>query len=696
MSETIEFYRELQSEVIDFAQGGGTDDTSGFKENAFTEIVSQDLSAAGIVESPVVCYFEAGPANRLMKINAYSLPEEDTQLDLICTVYSGGETPGKVNAKDIDQAYGKLTRALEKAVSGHHEEMEPGSDAYAMIHDIWSSRERIDRVRLLLITDGEVVQRKEKERKETIGDYTATYEIWDVERIRRFRSSGTTHESIEIDLSHLPDGGVPCVKTPNYELGYETVTAVLPGKLLYELYDDYGQRLLELNVRSYLQAKGKVNSGILDTLFDHPERFLAYNNGITIVAENLDIGSLKSGGLGVKAINGLQVVNGGQTTASIHRAGKGKETIKRFVGRTADLSKVFVQAKITVIDRDQFDTMVPLISRYANSQNKVSEVDLRANHAYHVGVERVSRKTWAPGEQSMWFYERARGSYQTKKAAEGTTPTRKRDFEKRYPPRQRFSKEDVARYENAWHEEPHIVSKGGQKNFANFMSRVGDLEEGWSPSLEDYKRLIGKAILYKQTQKILLGRKEDFPAFRSQITNYTVSALAHKTARRIDLESIWEKQDLSDALRATIADWALIVMNAMVESAGSRNPTEWFKSKACWDVVKNQELTISEELNSELTGSAETVVETPVGRRGRTRKETLSPEDQTNIARCVELNADEWMAMIKWAQESPEIEEWQLDIASTLLGHATRNWNKPPSKKQAASVCDLITRWKGL
>lgn len=694
MSETLEFFQELQSEVLDFAQGGGSDEATGFKENAFTDIISQDLSAAGIVESPVVCFFESGPSNRTVKINGYSLPEEDTQLDLIFTLYSGGDSPRKVNAKDVDQAYSKLTRALEKAISGYHKKMEPGSDAYAMIYDIWSSRENVDRVRLLLITDGEVVQRKEKERKEQIGEYTATYEIWDVERIRRFRSSGTTHESIEIDLSDLEGGGVPCVQTPNNEVGYKTVAAVLPGELLFKLYDDYGQRLLELNVRSYLQARGKVNSGILETLFEYPERFLAYNNGITIVAEGLDVGPLENGALGIKSINGLQVVNGGQTTASIHRAGKGKETIKKFVGKTADLSKVFVQAKITVIDRDQFDTMVPLISRYANSQNKVSEVDLRANHAYHVGIERISRKTWSPGEQSMWFYERARGSYQTKKSSEATTPTRKKDFEQRYPPRQRFSKEDVARYENSWQEEPHMVSRGGQKNFASFMSRIGELEEGWAPTLEEYRKLIGKAILYRQTQKIILELKAEIPAFRANVVTYTISALAHKTARRIDLESIWDKQDLSKALRSTITEWALTIVNAMVDSAGARNPTEWFKNKACWDFVKNQELPISSALNDELTGSKETVVEIAVGRKGKTRKETLSAEDQTNIARCVELNADSWMNMIKWAQESPEVAEWQLDIASTLLGQATRNWNKPPSKKQASHICEIITMWQ--
>ena len=692
MSETLEFYQELQSEVVDFAQGGGSDEGAGFKENAFTDIVSQDLSAAGIVESPVVCYFEAGPSNRLLKINGYSLPDEDTQLDLIYTLYNGEGTPSKVSAKDVDQAYGKLTRAFEKAITGYHEEMEIGSDAYSMIYDIWNSRDDIDRVRLLLVTDGEVIQRKEKERKEKIGGYTATYEIWDIERLRRFRSSGTSHESIEIDLSHMHGGGVPCVHVINEGLGYGTSAAVFPGQLLCDLYDDYGQRLLELNVRSYLQARGKVNSGILETLYEQPERFLAYNNGITIVAEELDIGPLKNGSPGIKAIKGLQIVNGGQTTASIHRAGKGKGSIAKFKGKKADLSKVYVQAKVTVIDREQFDTMVPLISRYANSQNKVSEVDLRANHAYHVGVERISRRTWAPGEQSMWFYERARGSYQTKKSGEATTPARKKDFENRYPPRQRFSKEDIARYENAWQEEPYMVSRGGQKNFASFMSRIGELEEGWSPTLEEYKKLIGKAIVYRQTQKAILGLKADIPAFRANVVAYTVSALAHKTARRIDLEKIWDKQDITDALRSTITTWALVIVNAMIESAGSRNPTEWFKNKACWDTVKNLELPLSDELNQELTGSGEKVQEV-TNRAGKVKVTKLSDIDITNIARCVELDADEWLKLIRWGQDSEILEGWQCSIASTLMANAANNWERQPSPRQAAQAIEIIKAW---
>ncbi|MDB2496358.1 AIPR family protein [Verrucomicrobiales bacterium] len=691
MSDTLEFFRDLQSEVMDFSMGGGDGDSAGFKEGAFTSIVAEDLSAAGIVESPVSCYFETGPQTRRAKINGYSVPEDDTQLDLIFSLYGGGEEPLKLASKEVNQAYSQLTRGLEKALKGHHEHMEPGSDAFAMVHDIWSKREQFDRIRLLLLTDGVVVQRKESERKDSVGGYQVTYEIWDIERFRRFRSSGASHESIEVDLSHFPEGGVPCVQVANDDMGYATSAAVFPGKLLYELYDDYGQRLLELNVRSYLQARGKINGGILETLFEAPERFLAYNNGITIVAEEIDVGPLNNGDPGIRAIKGLQIVNGGQTTASIHRAGKGENGIARFRGKTADLEKVFVQAKVTVIERSQFDTLVPLISRFSNSQNKVSEVDLRANHPFHVGIERASRKTWAPGEQSMWFYERARGSYQTKKAAEASTPARKRDFEKRYPPSQKFSKEDLARYENCWHGEPHIVSRGGQKNFASFMTRVGNTEEGWVPAADEYRDLIGRAILYKQIQKT--ARDLQIPAFRANVVSYTMASIAHQTAKRIDLQTIWDNQKVSPALAETLEEWIPLIEREMVRSVGERNPTEWFKNKGCWDVVQTMDLPVSSALSGELIGGADVVVKKR-GRGGKVMEISLSVEDQNNIARCRELSSGEWHEIVEWGAETGSLKAWQSGIASTLSGYAAGGWSKSPSPKQAKHGCAMIEAWK--
>ena len=193
------------------------------------------------------------------------------------------------------------------------------------------------------------------------GGYQIGYEIWDLERLRRFRSSGATHEPVTVDFSRLPGGGIRCVPVSDAALGYQTCVAIVPGQVLYELYDEHGARLLELNVRSYLQARGKINKEILETLLLKPQLFLAYNNGITIVAEAIH---LDGTGTLITGVHGLQIVNGGQTTASIHRARKENK---------ADLTHVFVQAKLTVVPADQFEVMVPEISRLSNTQNKVSD-----------------------------------------------------------------------------------------------------------------------------------------------------------------------------------------------------------------------------------------------------------------------------------------------------------------------------------
>ena len=133
-----------------------------------------------------------------------------------------------------------------------------------------------------------------------------------------------------------------------------------------------------------------------------------------------------------------------------------------------DLTDVSVQAKITVIDPTHVEDIVPLISRYANSQNKVSEADLSANDPFHVDLEKLSRAIWAPltsttPRATRWFYERARGQYADALAQE-STPARKKRFKDEWPTAQKFTKTDVAKFEAVWDQLPHVASLGAQKN----------------------------------------------------------------------------------------------------------------------------------------------------------------------------------------------------------------------------------------
>lgn len=674
------FHQQIESEITENACGQSGAGSGEFRENVLTEMLAEELSASGVLESPVVCHYESGKSAASIKVNGYGVPEEDSRLDLFVTLYHGpADQVATVNAADVDTAFRKLERFLGKALDGLHSELDPAGNQYLMAEHIQRLKGQLDRVCFYLFTNARLAQRKEKERKPDVCGLAATYEVWDLERLRRLRESGTSYEALLVNLRSQPSGGLPCVIMGTDQTGFETCVTVFPGKLLYELYDEYGARLLELNVRSYLQARGKVNAGILKTLRESPQDFMAYNNGITVVAEEIVFGPLADGTQGIHELRGMQIVNGGQTTASIHRAAKEFQ---------ADLSRVFVQGKVTVVTRGRFQDVVPLISRFSNTQNKVTESDLSANHPFHIGIERVSRREWAPDQRSMWFYERARGSYQTAKTRDGNTPARRRQFEERYPTSQRFSKEDLARFENAWMGLPHIVSRGGQKNFVHFMHELGPHSEGWEPTTDLFHRYVAKGILFRETQRVVRA-DETITAYQINVVAYTVSLFAEKTARRVDLDAIWRAQTVTPATSATIAAWAPIVYQRLPELATSqgRHIGESFKQQACWDCIRALDLKVPRELEEELVAVAEGENGAPPTRRdGR----PLTARDQNNIARCMELTEKDWLAVAEWGQRSGELQEWQRGLARSLAGYAAEKWSRCPTDKQAKHGARMI------
>jgi hypothetical protein len=678
-SKLIDFHRQLESEITDRARSGTGNVAGDFREIAFTELVADELEESGVLESPSTFHFEGGSGSGSMKVNGYSVPEEDSRLDLFVAIYKGPtDEPSTVNAAEIETVFNKLARFLGNAIEGLYLKVDPALDPYHMAHHIYELREGIDRVNLFLFTNARLAIRGEKRRKAVICDRSAAYEIWDLERLRRLRESGTSYEALNVDLTTQPGGGLPAVKLDSGKNGFQTWVTAFPGALLSELYGEYGSRLLELNVRSYLQARGKVNKGILETLRKCPEDFMAYNNGITVVAEGV-IAEKMNNGQSITHLHGMQIVNGGQTTASIHRASK---------DFGADLSKVYVQGKVTVVSPSRFQGVVPLISQYSNTQNKVSTSDLSANHVFHVGMERVSRREWSPDQQTQWFYERARGSYQTAKASQGNTPSKKRDFEKRYPANQRFTKEDLAKFENAWQGLPHIVGRGAQKNFVNFMQRVEKLPDGWEPEVIVYRRSVAKGIIFRAIHKIVLSIPS-ITAYQINVTAYTVSLLAEKTARRLDLDRIWREQTISESLAATTRSWAPVVFHhlPMPAQLSGKHIGESFKSQATWDYIQSLDLKVSAAVERELVFVNGGQVGPPgaVGGVG-----TFDLFEQNSIARCRELTEAQWLKIATWGHESGALLTWQKGIARTLAGYAAEGWQRLPSIKQARQGVKMI------
>ncbi|MCY1074825.1 AIPR family protein [Archangium lansingense] len=614
--ELLDFARGFHAEIVSHARGeptgnSGSAQPAEFKENAFTERVVEIISEVGAINDGHTVYFRKELGNRQLKVNGYSVHENEEQLDIITSLYRDVAEPESLRMTEVYQGIQHALNFVQAAAGSLSNQMEDAHPAYDMadrIKELFSNG-RLQRVNVVVLTDCIVreykLQKPLKVAKHAHIDVRA--DIWDIERLHRSLSSGRAREAIEIDFVEEFGCPIPCLPVPISEGEYGAYLAVVPGDVLHKLYDEYGERLLELNVRSFLQARGKINRGIRDTILKEPQLFFAYNNGLTAVAEEVKTGQLPDGTPSVTWVKGLQIVNGGQTTASLHRAGKKDQ---------ADLSRVYVQMKLSEVKTELLETLVPRISLYANSQNKVNEADFSANDPFHQRLEGLSRTIWAPGEQSRWFYERARGQYLVARA-KAVTLAQQRQFDSIHPTSQMFTKTDLAVFEHSWGQLPHLVSKGAQKNFVEFTIRFEEERPDFVPDESYFFELVAKAIIFRRTQS--LAREARVGAYRANIVTYTVAYLASRTAEQLDLAAIWRAQKLSprleDALRGLISP----IEEAIKSNANGRNVTEWCKKEECWEAIKGMALPLP------------SILEEPVAKAARNGKKVSLSEVQENL-----------------------------------------------------------------
>ena len=397
--------------------------------------------------------------------------------------------PVTVPKDEVDRAIERAERFFEGALKGLHKQMEATSDAYSMALRISSSLAR--RSSASVFSSSPMASPAcAAARRTTLGAFESS------------GKSGTSRGSF-----------VECRPACHVTRLISTSNAISEGRFPVSKCPSR-QRML--NVRSFLSARGKINAGIRHSLHEEPDRFVAYNNGIVATVDMLKTTRLPDGRTAISRVQGFQIVNGGQTTASIDRAKK--------VDRV-DLSSVFVPAKITLIDPPSRTEIVSRVSRYANTQNVIQMADFSANEPFHVELERLSYRIWCPGEQGRWFYERARGQYQVAKARLSATPAQARRFTEQTPPNRKFTKPEIGKYQHAWLLRPHVISMGAQKNFDRFMQELRTrLGKEWLPDDQYYRDLIAKAIIYRAADRIV--KIERFPAYRANIVAYLVAYLS--------------------------------------------------------------------------------------------------------------------------------------------------------------------------
>lgn len=569
-----EFLTETQATVRSQMREGAL-----YEELVFAGIVMEHMSEIGMTFEPVECHFEGKVGNANLRLSGYAVSEDNDQLDLFVSLYSNVDTLTPIPDSETKIAVEQCLRFLTLCAEGKMaSKLDPSSDVRSLAEVLHGIYNDLEQIRVYVITDKIAKSKSFKTRD--IGGKAVRLEVMDIERLHRHWSEGKPRDELVVDFNEVSGLPLPCVFVPGQNDDYDYALTAIPGEALRLLYEKFGARLLEANVRSFLSVKGKgVNAGIQTTLRSAPERFMAYNNGIVIVADEMRLGKSSDGSAGIAWLKGLQIVNGGQTTASLYF------TKKKYPD--TDLSHVRVPAKIIVMktqDSTKEEALVSDISRFANSQNAVKQSDLSANKPFHVEIEKLSRSVYCPDGVGQWFYERASGSYNTLLTREGTTPAKLKALKDAIPSARRLTKTDLAKYITAWDCKPDIVSLGSQKNFDRFMASLSpsDGQEAPLPNVADFKAMIAKAKIYRDSQKLI---RPMFQAFQANVTAYTVSLLSEKLGSRIDLERIWTKQAISSELIAQIAVWAKEINDVLHATAGGRMVSEWAKRPECKEAV---------------------------------------------------------------------------------------------------------------
>ena len=626
--ETLqEFRNEMYEEIQNEAKINITDPTTEFL-NFYTNNL---ITAEEILEFEEYDIELSGKNNRKAKIDGYSYDKMDRTISLYYADYEQNDELQTLTNTKIEQCKNRVLAFLDFTFNDFiKNEVEESSAAYQLSEEIKLISKNATKIKIVIFSDSILSKAVKNIAVADYLDKKVEISIWDIERIYNLYKSSLQREDLNINLNDYTINSIPCIKAiEDADNKYTSYLGVINGKLLADLYIDHGSRLLEGNVRSFLSVRGKINKAIRNTIKDDPEIFFVYNNGIACTATDAIIKNSYNG-LEIKGLTNFQIINGGQTTASIANA----VLQDKIDDKVANIS---VPMKLTVLhansinddtilkeqkknpynefNKEEFDKMsieqkrniyvdnlTASIARYANSQNKVDESDFFSNHPYHVRFEELSRKNYAPPVDgspisTVWFYERAKGQYVQEQMK--LTPAQRKNFAKKYPKNQMIKKIDLAKFLMTYYQHPDIVSRGNQYNMRIFAELIG---KEWKADKNKtkynsfyFKKCIALTIMFKQTEKIVSSAKWYEKAYRANIVTYTLSSLFYMiekdcTEYELNYNKIWNAQNLYSELREQIEDLAYVVFRYINDDSVPRttnNIGEWCKNKRVGNLLKN-------------------------------------------------------------------------------------------------------------
>lgn len=608
--DLIEFRQEFINEDV-FAEAVNT---NRYPEVVFidhcVDILQNDYSLISEMNHSFFTFKEGTSVG--MHLDASYLDLAAGSLNLLIADFNDGEINNLTNTT-IEAKTNLLLRYFRSTLKGFFNGAEQSDPAVQLAREIRRNIDAIHTVHIFIVsTDRLSTSVKTLELEDfTFGSYTfkVVRDVLDIEKIFRSKMAGFEKEDLIINCSDFGVDGIPCIKADIETDQYDSYLAIVPGPFLAEIYKKHGPTLLESNVRSFLKFNGGVNKGIRGTILNEKSRFFTYNNGISTTAKSIET-AMSGNGLVITSFTDLQIINGGQTTATLAATN---------IKNNADLSGIFVQMKLTVL-KDDNPELIRNIATYANSQNKVKTADLNSSHPFYVRIEDFSRKIYVPlasGQlvQQLWFFERARGQYE--QPLMQMTKKQRDDYKLVRPKDKKFTLTDLSKYMNAADMLPHFVSWGGEVNAAHFHN---NMVKQWNKdnSLYNelfYKELIGKKIFFAFIENTVSAQEwyQEKRAYRPQLVAYTFAKLvyeAKKAKKNINFRGIWDLQSVSDAYYTDVAQIAKMVFDTIYdENRSTANIETYCKKEECWLILQKKPYELTDTIREVLVTQADLAVE---------------------------------------------------------------------------------------
>ena len=644
-----EFRKQFMEQLRFDAEHAGSE-----PETQFIEKSLDLLEEIGDVTDPMPMSIEMrGRRNRRMAFDAYAYDEADGALVMIASNFVNeiDNTPTLTNTQ-IDELYAAMRNFIDESVNGDISAYCDDSDpAISIAKEIKNKMSKslltteILRFRFIILSNSILSKRVKRLKKEDFLDRNVTLDIWDIERFYETYASKSS-EIIEIETKDFNCDGIQFLKADiGTNANYDAYLGIVPGKFLADIYDAYGSKLLQGNIRAFLSIRGKVNKGIRETIIKSPENFFTYNNGIAVVARFV---RFSDDGTKIVYLKDPQIINGGQTTASLANA-----VIKNEI-KDGGMDNLFVPMKLTVLnveddmsedDIERYNSITKTISQCANSQNAVSDADFFSNHPFHVLMEQLSRKKMTPPVngnpyQTIWFYERSRGKWEQEQMKMNASERAK--FCEKHPKHQVIKKEKLAKCLNAFAMNPHEVCQSSAINFSRFAKTIDNIYETSKECINEvyFSKCVCSVIIFDSLDK-RINKADWYPTGgnKAQIIPYAIAKLMSMLPKNMDLDwkLIWQKQEMYSALERELMRIAHSVHNFFEKEAQGGLVRSMARKADTWSKCKSLDWSLSDEFISTLVSKSEMKQEEAAAKRER--------KFNSNIDASVEifnLGADYW------------------------------------------------------